>query len=395
MKQKICIIVQNYYEIDPRVRRKVSTLVENGNVVDVIALKYKKRPFINQEDGATIYNIPLGKMRGGIIRYVFEYFIFWFLSSMILNWQFIKKRYDTVDINNLPDFLVFAAWFPKLMGSKIILDMHEITPEFFMSKYKVGPSSFVYRILVRLESLSCKYADHVIASNDLIAEKVKERNSLNSKLTIVVNTADDKFFRSGESVNEKNRKRNSPIIFMYHGTLTTFYGLDIALEALSIVRSKLPGQGVQLHIIGEGSTLNDLRIMRHKYGLDDLVFFKEPVPIHDISKTLEGCDVGLIPTRRDVFLDLSFSNKLVEYVALRKPVVAARLRGYRHYFREESLGFFEPNNPISLAEAMIKVIKNRSAWEELAENAFQDYQAITWKTMSKRYIDLVNYSRKS
>ena len=135
----ICILLQNHYEIDLRVRRKAEALVAAGYSVDVLALRssYSKSKDYTL-DGVNIYTVDLGKNRGSIARYLYEYFTFlvWcFFKVSALMW---RRHYGIIDANNLPDFLVFAWAYAKWQGAKIVFDMHEITPEFFMSKYQVG-----------------------------------------------------------------------------------------------------------------------------------------------------------------------------------------------------------------------------------------------------------------
>jgi glycosyltransferase involved in cell wall biosynthesis len=379
--------------MDSRIRRKVCTLVACGKRVDIIALRTERKSIVYKQDGATIYALPISKKRQGKIRYLFEYSVFWVSSCILLTCQFLFKNYNVVDVSNLPDFLVFAAWFPKLMGARIILDMHEITPEFYMSKYGIKQSSFLFKFLVLIESLSCFFADEVVASNDLIAQKLETRGLPKNKLTVVVNTADERMFRSVKKGTLTNNRQRETIVFMYHGTITPIYGLDIALEALAIVKNKFPKRVFQCIFLGDGPMLENLRIKRDRLDLTQLVVLKDAVPFQRISEYLSLCDIGLVPTRQDAFLDLSFSNKLVEYVVCRKPVIAARLNGYKRYFREESMIFFNPNDSLSLADAIYWTIKNRSAWPKITENALQDYQAISWNIMGKRYMRIINYPK--
>ena len=130
----ICLIVQNYYDIDPRVRRKAEALVSAGYDVDVIALHHSYNQTRKYKlNGVQIFTLPIPKKRGSFLRYIFEYLLFFIMASfklVILNKQ---KHYRAIDINTLPDFLVFAALLPKLLGAKVILDMHEYVRELLFS----------------------------------------------------------------------------------------------------------------------------------------------------------------------------------------------------------------------------------------------------------------------
>src|ERR1017187_3307447 len=167
--KSVCILVQNYYEIDIRVRRKAEALVAAGYTVDVLALASsysKSKSYIL--NGVNVNTLSLGKKRGSLVRYVFEYLAFFLWCFFKLAVWMGKRRYSVVDVNNLPDFLVFAGAYAKLRGAKIVFDMHEITPEFYISKYGIKEDSWLIKLLKVIEKASFNFADHVITINEPI-----------------------------------------------------------------------------------------------------------------------------------------------------------------------------------------------------------------------------------
>src|SRR5205823_7787846 len=146
----ICLLVQNVYDSDPRVRRKAEALAAAGWVVDVLALC----PFDGRKtytlNGVNVHTCALGKQRGSLVRYFFEYAAFFAWAFLRMPLQMRRRRYAVIDVNTLPDFLVFAPVLARWMGAKIVLDMHEITPEFYMSKYGMARRSWVVRLLTYL-----------------------------------------------------------------------------------------------------------------------------------------------------------------------------------------------------------------------------------------------------
>src|SRR5262249_12246104 len=145
--KSVCILLQNHYEVDIRVRRKAEALIAAGYSVDVLALRstYSKSKNYNF-NGANVYTISLGKKRGSLGRYFFEYVIFFLWALVKVTSLMPKRKYAVIDVNNLPDFLVFAACCARWKGAKVVFDMHEITPEFYMSKYGIGPDSWRIRV---------------------------------------------------------------------------------------------------------------------------------------------------------------------------------------------------------------------------------------------------------
>src|SRR4051812_6090774 len=163
--KSVCVVVQSVYDFDPRVKRKAEALVAAGYAVDVLALQPaggRKSYVLN---GVNVYTIDLGKKRGSLARYMFEYAAFFLWAFVKVPLLMRRRRYAVVDVNTLPDFLIFAPIVARWMGARLVLDMHEMTPEFYMSKYGIGERSLLVRLLKFLEKISMDFADQVITIN--------------------------------------------------------------------------------------------------------------------------------------------------------------------------------------------------------------------------------------
>jgi len=182
--------------------------------------------------------------------------------------------------------------------------------------------------------------------------------------------------------------KGDAFVMMYHGTLTKIYGLDIAIEALAIAKKDIPN--AEFWILGDGTERRGLEELSERLGIAKSVKFIGRVPPQEIPNWLKQCDVGVLATRSDVFLDYSFSNKLSEYIIMDKPVISSRLRTIHHYFSDNALAFFEPNRPPSLAEQMVRVYRDAPLRERLVVRAKQEYAPISWSVMKERYLELVN-----
>ena len=388
--KSVCILVQNYYEIDIRVRRKAEALVAAGYSVDVLALastfSKEKQYTLN---GVNVYTLSLGKKRGSVLRYLYEYLAFFVWCFARLAVLAGKRKYSIVDVNNLPDALVFAASYARLRGAKIVFDMHEITPEFYMSKYGIREGHGFIRPLKFIEFISFRFADQVITINEPIRKLLEGRGLPASKCTLIMNSVDEKLFASCTPTKPLPVTRKpGQFIMMYHGTLTSIYGLDIAIRALGEAHKKMPG--AELWILGNGPEKKSLEELAQKLGLKEKVKFLGNVLPQEVPQWLKCCDAGVLPTRRDVFLELSFSNKLSEYIIMDKPVICSRLKTIRHYFTEDALAFFEPHNPSDLAKQMVRLYGRPEIRLKLSERAQQEYAPINWEVMRERYLKLMD-----
>jgi glycosyltransferase involved in cell wall biosynthesis len=391
--RSVCTIVQGVYDIDPRVRRKAEALVSAGYTVDVLALRPeggKKQYTVN---GVQVHTIALGKKRGSLARYAFEYCAFFLWAMWRLTRMMRRRRYSIVDVNTLPDFLIFAAIVARWMGATLVLDMHEITPEFYISKYGIAEDSWLIRLLKYLERISFNFADYVITINEPILQLLVGRGLSPSKAIVVMNAVDESRFVAKAAPPLGADSPPGRFVMMYHGTLTPIYGLDIAIEALALAGAQAPG--AELWILGSGTEQEKLARLAEERGVASRVKLIGQVPAATIPDWLAQCDAGILPIRRDVFLDFAFPNKLPEFIIAGKPTLVSRLRAIRHYFGEEALAFFEPNSAAALASEIVRLAKDRPRRDRLVIEARRQYEPIRWDLMKQRYLTLVEVASGS
>jgi len=363
-------------------------LVAAGYGVDVLALRAQDGNKEYVLNGVNVRTISLGKLRGSRFRYLFEYaaFFFWVFWQLLL--RVPRKSYAVIDVNTLPDFLIFAAAPAKLIGAKLVLDMHEITPEFYMSKYGIAEKSWTIRILTAIERLSFTFADHVITIHEPIENLLVGRGLRRSKSTIVMNAADEARFASRHTaLLPSNQAGREKFVMVYHGTLTRIYGLDIAIEAFALVHEQMPG--AEFWILGSGTEQAALALQIEAAALGSKVKLIGEVPGTEISQWLSKCDVGILPIRNDIFLQYAFPNKLPELVIMGMSAIISRLKAVRHYFSEEALAYFEPEDAVSLAEQMLALYMNPVRRRQLVDRAREEYAPIRWDVMRARYLKLI------
>jgi len=389
--KSVCLLTQSQYELDPRVRRKAEALVSAGYSVDVLSLRMNPEKKDYTLNGVNVYTFSLSKKRGSLARYVFEYAAFFLWALVRLSLLMRQRQYAVIDVNTLPDFLIFAAVPAKWMGAKLVLDMHEITPEFFISKYGVREDSWRIRFIQRLEKISFDVANHVITINEPITDLLAQRGLLRSKSTVIMNAADEtRFAARSTPQTDVGPTDSETFIMMYHGTLTKIYGLDIALEAFALAHTEMPG--AELWILGSGPEKSALSDLAKERGLASKVKMIGQVASTDIPAWLSQCNIGILPIRQDVFLDFAFPNKLPEFIIMGKTVIVSRLRAIRHYFSEEALAYFDPNNPVDLSEQMVRIYRNPQLRGRLALKARDEYAPIRWSVMKERYLQLIEKS---
>jgi glycosyltransferase involved in cell wall biosynthesis len=181
------VVVFSYYPSDVRVMRGAVAMVKEGMEVDLLCLQRPPEPARERIDGVEVHRLSIKKRRAGRVAYAVQYFIFLVLSFLWLSRR-LAKRYDVVHVHNMPDYLVFCAVLAKAFGSRVVLDLHDPTPEIFISVYNLSADHWLVRLLRIAEKLSIWFADLVLTPNIAFRELFAKRSCLPEKIQIVMNS---------------------------------------------------------------------------------------------------------------------------------------------------------------------------------------------------------------
>lgn len=378
-------------------RREAEALAEAGMSVDVLCLRKDGESKEEIISGVSVRRLPLGRKRAGQLRYIFEYFAFTLLAFIHLSMRHLARHYDVAHVHNMPDFLVFTAFLPRLNGSKVVLDLHDPTPEVYMAKYSIGPDHPIIRLLKFIEKISVGFAHLVLTPNISFRSLFVARGCPENKIHIVMNTPDPAIFR-GVIAGERGcvSEKQNILRLMYHGTVVERHGLQTAIEAMQILKDR--GLNVVFDVYGEGDYVETFVKLVKVKRLNDTVFYHGHVSLDEIPYEITKCDIGLIPNMRTQFTEINFPTRIFEYLSMGKSVIAPRTRGIMDYFDERSVHFFEPGNADSLAKIILKVWKNPSERMETLNRGRLVYENHRWDVerprFCKLFINMVNDSKK-
>lgn len=374
------------YRRDPRVKREAEALVEAGHRVVFLARRQQGEP--NRE---TIAGVEIIKTIGfrnkctSFMEYMVDYSIFFLMIFVHLLTH--PLRYKVIHINNMPDFLVFAASLQRLLGIPVIHDIHDLMPELFMEKFASGERHWVVKALKAQERWAGRFASAVITVEERLKDILSERGIPREKIHILMNLPDDRIFTLRELPNPK--PHDALFVMVYHGTLARRLGLDIAIQAASKARATIPL--LELRIIGAGEERERLLELRDKLDLQDVVKFSAGfVPVEKIPAMIHDADVGVIPLRICSGTDIMLPTKLLEYVTMGIPCIVPKTRTISQYFDDEMVQFFEAENVDALAEAIVQLYRNPDRGALMSHNATERFGKIyTWGTHKKDYTNLV------
>jgi glycosyltransferase involved in cell wall biosynthesis len=374
----------SFYRNDTRVRQYAMALAERGDEVDVFSLRRDGYPAEEVIDGVKVHGIQSRRRdERGPFSYLFRIVRFLIHSSIILSKQHRARPFGLIHVHSVPDFLVFAAAIPKLSGARVILDIHDILPEFYASKFKVSQSSLVFRLLKLVEKWSVGFAHHVIIANHLWYERLISRSLPREKCTPICNYPDLRFF----SPRAKTRN-DGKFIMMYPGTLNWHQGLDVAVRAFAAIVDRAPN--VDFHIYGEGTTKSMLTDLAQSLGLNGRIQFHPPRPLHEIARVMSQADLAVVPKRAESFGNEAISTKVLEFMALGIPVLQSRTKVGTYYDTDSRVMFFESENVDDLAQCMLTLIRDRQLRERLAANASEYAKENNWTVKKHVYLDLVD-----
>lgn len=381
---RVCMLGYTFYEIDSRVQQYARALVERGDEVDFIGLQKLGQSAEDVVEGVRIFRIQRREFdEKSKVSYLLKLLRFFVSSSMLLSRKHLRNRYDLIHVHSVPDFLVFAACLPRLIGAKIVLDIHDVIPEFYATKFNAPPGSLSFRSLLLLEKICAAFAHHVIIANDIWREKLVSRALRASKCTTILN-----YPRQLVRQGSKPQKPESRFIILYPGSLNYHQGVDVAIQAFALVKNSIPES--EFHIYGEGAEHANIARLIQRLGLEERVFLRPYVSHEEILRIMADADLGIDPKRTDGFANEAFGGKIFEFMALGVPMVVSDTRTNKHYFNESVVRFCRGGDAEDLARSILAVHENKQATSGLVRSASEFVRGYEWDVQKLIYLGLVD-----
>lgn len=382
-KKHVLIIVENLpVPFDRRVWQEANSLTENGMKVSVICPKMKGYTKSYEcIDDIEIYRHSLPFEASGAIGYLVEYSsaVFWefFLALRI----YFRQRFDVIHGCNPPDLVFITALFFKLFGVKYVFDHHDINPEVYITKF--GKKGFFYKLLLLLERLTFKTANYCIATNESYKEIALKRGGKLPERVQVVRSG-PRLDRLKLGCGDIKYKKGRRFLVGYLGTIAEGEGLDLLLESIQLIVASR--NDVQFAIVGGGTGLDSIKSLTTKMGLAEYVDYYGRVSDDLLVDILNTTDVCVNPDRPTVSNDLSTMNKVMEYMALKKPIVQYDLKEGRYSAQEASL-YAEKSNTRDFAEKIIWLFDHPDDRVRMGEFGYNRIiNTLSWEHESKKLV---------
>jgi glycosyltransferase involved in cell wall biosynthesis len=385
MNPQVCMLVHEHFPRDFRVRREARALVKAGYNVTVVSLKSDGQAAHETWKDIEIIRLPVKRHRGSPLPvYLAEYLAFcgYALFNQLAK-SLNSRAFDVVHVHTPPDFLVAAAMPARMRGSKIILDIHDPTPELYGSRFKGTGGSLAKYATETVEQLSCGLADQVITVTDAFKEILVERGVPAEKISVVHNCPDPEIFRKPTNAN---KTMNDELVIIHHGTLLHRYGEDLLVRAFAKALPKIPK--ARLDIYGNGDLLPTLKKIVHELQIEDKVRFYGEVPQEEIAEALEKADLCVVPNRNDEIMRYAFPTKLLEALHMGCPVIASSTELVAKTFSDGGIFFTPPGDLESLSEAIIGLANDSAAREKLAKKGLKQAERFDWSREKEKLTGL-------
>lgn len=383
----LMLLENNPYPQDTRVRRESRSLMAAGYHVSVICPKAPGQPRRNILDGVRVYRFPAPLPANGFLGYLWEYgysMVATFVLSLLV---FLREGFDVVHAHCPPDTFVFIATFYKLLGKRFVYDHHDLAPEMYYARFGGSGNKLVYHTLVLLEKLSCRFADHVIATNQSYKAVQMQRGRVpEERITIVRNGPDLNRLRPVEP--DPDLRQKGKTIIGYVGTMGFQDGVDCLLRALQHLVYDLGRTDFFCVIIGKGDAWASLKILSRQLGLDEYIWFTGYVSDADLLRYLSTADICVDPDPSNPFNDRSTMIKIMEYMALGKPIVAFDLPEHRVTAQDAAV-YARPNAEFDFAQQIALLMDDPEQRRKIGQKGRERVETeLDWSYQEKHLLEV-------
>jgi len=387
MTVRACMLVHEHYPRDFRVRREARALVEAGVEVCVVALRRPGEPAREWIDGAEVIRLPVQRHRGAPLAvYLAEYLAFAAAAAPVLSALHLARRFDLVHVHTPPDFLLAAAAPLRLAGVRLVLDIHDLTPELYASRFHGRGGELARTACHAAEQGACRLADRVITTTGAFRDLLIERGVRPEKVSVVHNCPDPVLFPPRKPATRTGQGGQRPFVIIHHGTILHRYGQDLLLEAFSRVAGRIPR--AELHVYGDGDLLPRLRRRAARATLRGRVFLHGEVPQEEVARALAGADLCVVPNRSDPIMELAFPTKLLEAMQVGVASIASSTRLVAETFAEGGVHLVPPGDARQLAGSILHLATDYQARAELVARAREQIGRFCWDQEKQKLVDL-------
>jgi len=383
---KVLIIVENLpVPFDRRVWLEANTLTGEGYKVSVISPRGKGDSEYEVLNGISLYRYRMPPPTRGVVSYLWEFTYCWFMTFLLSVKILFKEGFDVIHACNPPDTFFLLGAFYKTLGKKFVFDQHDLCPEMYEARFGSAKRSLLIKGLLLLEKLTYKTANLVIATNESYKKIMTTRGRVKEENIFVVRTGPDceRFRRLNP---EPELKKGREYMVCYLGVMGPQDGVDYLLHSVEFITGTRGRNDILFVLIGGGDSFNDLRKMSIDLGVEEHILFTGRIPDGELMRYLSTADVCVDPDPKNEFTDKSTMNKVMEYMAIGKPVVSFDLKETRFSAGDAAL-YAKPNDTKDFSNKILELLNDEKRREEMGECGRKRIEEeLTWDHTKKELI---------
>ncbi|NOZ64369.1 MAG: glycosyltransferase family 4 protein [Caldiserica bacterium] len=383
-RKRVLVIVENLpLPEDRKVWREIKALKEAGFNVSAISPAPSPFSWWKIEEGIRIYYYPRLLYTKTKFSYLFEYLNAFFWTFLLFSRVFLRNGIDVLQVCNPPEIFFPLGWIIRMKRGYFIFDHHDLSPEMYEARF--GRRDFFYWILRVLEFVTVRSANKIIEPNKYYKKLVERRTFSLSGKFIIIPTAPDlsELYPDEKDVSLKKGRK---YMIGYLGVINPQDGVQQLIEAIEFLVKQRKFTNFILYLIGDGDAREDLEKMVEARGLKSFVHFTGWVSSYrTLRKYLSTCDICVDSMPANSYSNLSTLNKILEYMAVGKPVVCFDLKMSRELLASAGL-FASSNNPVDLADKIEWLLKNarrRKGMEEEGRKRVE--KEFNWERIKEVY----------
>ncbi len=388
----ICIVRQHHrYEI--ATRREAEAYRDAGFEVDIIMLADPDNPGgpkVETIEGVHLHRVAgAPKSKGGAVAYLQDYLSFMVKAGSMLTKLHGQRHYQVVQVSTLPDFLLLAAQPARARGAKVLSFIKEPSPELGRTIYNNTKWDIPLKIF---EQMAIRLADMVFTVTDEMRDTLVARGAKPAKTHVVMNGGGDEHW----VLDLDKRPTPNPDLFtvICHGTIEHRYGHETIVDAVALLRDEMPE--LRLTLCGEGSYSDEIKKRITDKGIDDIVDYQGFVSHDELIDSICRADAGIVAQLASEYSHLVNTNKMFEYMMLRRPVIATKLSSVSTTFSDAEIEFYTPGDPSALAQAIRNLRTDPDRCSSLVANAGEAHKTRTaWAIQREQLIRQVTALAKT
>ena len=384
---RILMILENGgYPEDTRVLLEAVALTEAGYQVSVVCRGgWNHKKMWETIDGVRVYRYPSPADRSGLIGYAWEFSYSFFMAFVISLFILLRHGFDAIHIHMPPDMNGLLGVFYKLLGKKFVMDHHDLSPELFHAQGR--ESAFLYRLLLRFERISCRWADRLIATNETQRQtQIHRGGAAEANCMIVRNGPAEFFMRDHEPVEFEGQEGR--IVIGFVGEMGEQDGVDSLIRAFHHLKTDLGRRDFLGVMIGTGRSVESLKTLVRQLDLDEHVVFTGSIPFETVPSHIAAFDIGATPDPSNPYCDSCTTIKTMEYMVMGKPTVAFDTTENRVTAMDSAI-YAMNNDEHAFAEALARLMDDaelRGSLGRLGRKRIEE--SLAWKHQRERLISV-------